>query len=162
MLGELERQGLIVDLAHMSEAGVADSLELLSKPPVISHTALRDDSSRGSRWRRYSAATRNVSPELARDVAARGGLVGIVLATQLLGGDSLRHAAEAVARALETCGADGVALGSDMDGALKMVIDHQGLPALADELLGSGLDRSAVGGYLGANAIRFLEAVLPS
>ena len=36
----------------------------------------------------------------------------------------------------------GVALGSDMDGALKMVVDVEGLPALAGALLDAGLPRS--------------------
>ena len=46
-----------------------------------------------------------------------------------------------IRRALESCGAEKVAIGSDMDGALKMLIDVEGFPALADALLRSGLCR---------------------
>ena len=42
-----------------------------------------------SRWRRYSAATRNIPASLAAEIGAAGGLVGIVLSTQLFGGSTL-------------------------------------------------------------------------
>ena len=161
VLDELEALGVIVDLAHMSERGISDALAILSRASIISHTAVRDPTARGSRWRRYSAATRNVSAELAAAVAERGGIVGIVLATQLLGGRTLSHAVAAIRRAIDACGSDHVALGSDVDGALKMVIGHAGLPALADALLGSGLDDDEVRAYLGANSVRFLRDALP-
>jgi microsomal dipeptidase-like Zn-dependent dipeptidase len=54
-----------------------------------------------------------------------------------------------------------VALGSDMDGALRTLIDVEGLPALTDALLEAGLSETSVGGILGANATRLLRAALP-
>jgi microsomal dipeptidase-like Zn-dependent dipeptidase len=42
-----------------------------------------------------------------------------------------------------------------------MVIDVEGLPALAAALLDSGLPADSVSGILGANAARFLRAALP-
>jgi microsomal dipeptidase-like Zn-dependent dipeptidase len=47
-----------------------------------------------------------------------------------------------------------------MDGALRMAIDVDGLPALAGALLDSGLDANAVAGVMGANALRLLRAAL--
>jgi len=61
---------------------------------------------------------------------------------------------------MDSAGADNVAIGSDMDGALKMLIDVEGLPALADALLESGLDESMVAGVMGGNAVALLRAAV--
>jgi hypothetical protein len=42
-----------------------------------------------------------------------------------------------------------------------MLIDCEGLPALSDTLLASGIDANVVSGFLGGNAARFLRATLP-
>ena len=160
VIAELEAQSVIVDLAHMSVAGIEDALPLLHRPFVLSHSALRGEASRPGRLRRYNATTRNVPEEVAHEVGARGGLVGIVLATQLLGGSTLADAVTMIRRALSVAGEQNVALGSDMDGALRMLIDAEGLPALADALLDAGLSESVVSGFVGGNAVGFLRAAL--
>ena len=63
-----------------------------------------------------------------------------------------------VSHAIRLVGADQVAIGSDFDGALRMPFDVRGLPALTGALLGAGLDREAVAGIMGGNALRVLEA----
>jgi microsomal dipeptidase-like Zn-dependent dipeptidase len=47
-----------------------------------------------------------------------------------------------------------------MDGALRMLVDVQGLPAIADALLEDGTDPQLVSDFLGGNAARFLRASL--
>ena len=162
VIRELEAQALIVDLAHMSVAGVEAVLPTLTRPFVLSHGAIRGESARRGRLRRFGPATRNVPASVAREVGARGGLFGVVLATQLLGGSTLDDGVAMIRRALDAAGDTNVALGSDMDGALRMLIDVEGLPALVDALLASGLDESVVSGYLGRNAVRFLRIALPA
>ena len=126
----------------------------------MSHIGLTDIAARGSRWRRYSAATRNVPASLAGEVASAGGLVGIVMATELLGGSTLGDAVTTIRRALEVCGNNKVGIGSDMDGALRMLIDVEGYPALANALLDSGLSSTSVEGVMGRNAVDFLRTAL--
>jgi microsomal dipeptidase-like Zn-dependent dipeptidase len=164
VVDELETRGIIVDLAHMSLAGIEQTLPLLTRPFVMSHAALRaeDAGERARRLRRYGAATRNVPAAVAAEIGARGGLFGVVMATQLLGGSQLADGAQTVRRALATAGDANVALGSDMDGALRMLIDVEGLPALADALLNSGVSAEAVTNVLGGNAARFLRSALPA
>jgi membrane dipeptidase len=161
-IAELEAQSIIVDLAHMSAPGVAGALPLLKRPFLLSHTGLTDIAGRTSRWRRYSAATRNVPAALATEIGRRGGLVGVALATQLLGGDDLDTASQTIKAALRAAGGANVALGSDMDGALRTVVDAEGLPALADALLRAGLTEAEVAGFMGGNAVRFLGSALPA
>ena len=160
-IAELESQAVIVDLAHMSIAGVEQILPVLKRPFTLSHVGLTEVAGRRSRLRRYSAATRNVPASLAGDVAAAGGLVGVVMATELLGGSTLGDAVATIRRALEVCGEERVGIGSDMDGALRMLIDVEGYPALASTLLESGIPVASVEGVMGHNTVSFLRRALP-
>ncbi len=162
VIAELEAQSIIVDLAHMSVAGIEQALPLLRRPFVLSHTGLTDRTGNHGRWRRYSPQTRNIPASLAADIGRAGGLVGIVLSTQLLGGTTLGHAVATIRRALEAAGDEHVAIGSDMDGALRTVIDIEGLPALTAALLAADLPTSVVEGVMGANAARVLRSALSS
>jgi membrane dipeptidase len=162
VIAMLEEQSIVVDLAHMSLAGISQALPELRRPFVLSHTGLTDIAGSSSRFRSYSPATRNIAASLAREIGQAGGLVGIILATQLLGGNRLSDAVATVRLAVESAGADHVAIGSDMDGALKMLIDVEGLPALTGALLESGLPVSTVEGVLGRNAISLLRRGLPA
>jgi membrane dipeptidase len=162
VMAELEEHEIIVDLAHMSRAGIEVALPSLRRPFLLSHTGLTEVAGASSRWRRYSAATRNVSSSIAAEVGRRGGLVGVVLASQLLGGDELGDAVRTIRVAIDTAGEASVAIGSDMDGALRTVIDVEGLPALTTALLDAGLPESTVAGVMGTNAVSFFERALPS
>lgn len=159
-MAEMEAQGIVVDLAHMSLAGIEDALPLMRRPFVLSHTGLTDLAGGRSRWRRYSPQTRNIPSSVAREIGHAGGLVGIVLATQLLGGTELSDAVGTIRLAVESAGEANVAIGSDMDGALRTVIDAAGLPALTDALLEAGIDTSVVEGVMGGNAVRLLNEAL--
>jgi microsomal dipeptidase-like Zn-dependent dipeptidase len=157
VIGELERQQIVVDLAHMSEAGLRDALPLLSRPFLVSHTGLTSISGRPSRWRRYSAATRNLSDNEVRLVGEAGGVIGVTLASQLVGGPTVGHVVRTIARAAELAGPAQVAIGSDFDGALAMPVDVTGLPLVTQGLLDAGISRDDVAGILGANALRVLR-----
>jgi microsomal dipeptidase-like Zn-dependent dipeptidase len=161
VIAELEAQSIVVDLAHMSAAGVEGALPLLKRPFALSHTGLSDVAGGGSRWRRFSPRTRNISAALAAQVAAAGGVVGITLSTQLLGGSTMADAVRTFRAAIDAAGAEHVALGSDMDGALRMLIDVEGLPALTNALLESGLGETDASNVIGGNAVRLLRDVLP-
>lgn len=162
VIAELEARELIVDLAHMSDVGIEQTIPLLTRPFVMSHAAIRDEGARRGRLRRYSAATRNVPESVVREVGARGGLFGVVMATQLLGGRALNSAVRMIRRALDAATEANVAIGSDMDGALKMLIDCEGLPALADAMLAAGMSEQLVSDVVGGNAARFLRSALPA
>jgi microsomal dipeptidase-like Zn-dependent dipeptidase len=161
-IAELEAQLMIVDLAHMSVSGIEASLRLLKRPFTLSHTGLTDLAGSPSRFRRYSAATRNIPAALAAEVGRAGGLLGVVLATQLLGGDDLAAAVSSVEGALAAAGNQHVAIGSDMDGALREVIDVAGLPGLTSALLEAGIPAQTVAGVIGGNAMDLLRRALPA
>ncbi|HVM30604.1 MAG TPA: membrane dipeptidase [Candidatus Limnocylindrales bacterium] len=160
VIAAAQQAGMAVDLAHMSLSGIEQAMPLMREPFTLSHTGIIELSGRSSRWRRYSAATRNVPASVVAEVGRAGGIVGTILATDLLGGSRLSDAAFAVRRMAQLAGPDQAALGSDMDGALRMVIDVAGLPALSDELLRAGTDRSVVERVMGGNAARLLRGVI--
>ncbi|HET7676543.1 MAG TPA: membrane dipeptidase [Candidatus Limnocylindrales bacterium] len=161
VVAECERLGIAVDLAHMSSAGIRDTVPLLRRPFLLSHTGLRSLAGGRSRWRRYSPATRNVGDDDLRLVAEAGGVVGLTLSTQLLGGSSMETLVRAFARAIELMGPERVAIGSDFDGALRMPFDVTGLPALTQALLDAGFGSEVVAGVMGGNALRQLRAARP-
>lgn len=159
VVAECERLGVVVDLAHMSAAGIHDTLPLLNRPFVLSHTGFIELAGGGSRGMRYSPRTRNLASEQAGLVAEAGGVIGLTLSTWLLGGQDLDAVGRAFDLGLEIGGPDKVAIGSDMDGGLRMVVDAAGMPALADVLLRNGHDRETVAAVLGGNALRVLRDV---
>lgn len=156
-LPELERAGIVVDLAHASSATIREAVPLLKRPFVVSHTGFTALSSRGSKVRRFSPANRNLDDEDARLVGRAGGLIGVALAAPLAGGTSLDAIVRTFAHAVDLVGPEGVALGSDFDGALPMPFDVTGLPALTAALLGAGFGHPVVAGIMGGNALRLLS-----
>ncbi len=158
VIAECERLGILVDLAHMSSAGIRDSLPLLTTPFVLSHTGFTELAGGGNRGMRYSPGTRNLPGEEVRMVAEAGGVIGLTLSTWLLGGDDLDAVGRAFDLALKVAGPDKVAIGSDMDGGLRMVVDAAGMPAVTGELLRRGHAPETVAAVIGGNALRVLRA----
>ncbi len=157
-IAECEAQGILVDLAHASPAAIRETVPLLRRPFVVSHTGFTALAGAASRWRRYSPATRNLADADARLVAEAGGLIGVTLAAPLIGGTTMEAVVRSVDHALELAGPAQVALGSDFDGALPMPFDVRGLPAMTQALLDAGLGRDVVAAVMGGNALRVLRA----
>ncbi len=147
-----EEKGMIVDVAHSSEAVVRDVLALTRNPIVVSHTGIRG----------HCENDRNFSDDLMREIARRGGLVGIGFWDGAVCEATLASVASAIAYAIETLGADHVALGSDYDGATAVPFDASEVAALTDALLKAGVSEADIRAVMGENAIRFFEANLPA
>lgn len=147
-----EEKGMVIDVAHSSEAVVRDVLALTRNPIVVSHTGMRG----------HCENDRNFSDDLMREIARRGGLVGIGFWDGAVCEATLASVASAIAYAIETLGADHVALGSDYDGATAVPFDASEVAALTDALLKAGVSEADIRAVMGENAIRFFEANLPA
>jgi membrane dipeptidase len=158
LVGRIESAGMVLDLAHSSPQGIRDALGVVDRPFLVSHTGLLRWADDRSRWRRYASATRNLSDDDARLVTAAGGVIGLTLSTQLTGRTTLEGLVEAFQRAADLVGVEQLALGSDFDGALPMIIDSAGLPALTAGLLDGGFSPNEVAAIMGGNALRVLRA----
>lgn len=149
---EMNRVGLLADLAHASFKTTADVAELSTQPILSTHSLVRrpGDTSRGV----------GMSIAHAKVVAATGGVIGA------FGGATGGLAAfvDSVNRLIDVVGMDHVGIGTDMDGTgnKQPAVDQYALmPEVAARLLASGLDEEGVAGIMGGNVARVLKQVRP-
>jgi membrane dipeptidase len=167
---EMERLGMLVDLAHMAEAGFWHALRIASGPITVSHAnakAVHDH-------------PRNVSDEQVAAVAERGGVVGVHAVPVFVDESqpTVARLVDHVEHLVEIAGVEHVALGCDFirnDGPRsgreqipkRTVEELEGfgeideLPVLTAALLDRGFTAADVGAILGGNSIRLLGQVLP-
>ncbi len=86
VVAEMNRLGIMVDVSHVSDAAAAQAIELSTVPVIASHSAFRHFT---------PGFERNISDELARAIAARGGVVQIPFGTAFI---NARAAADMQAR----------------------------------------------------------------
>jgi len=152
-VAELNRLGMIVDLAHVGKAAFLEACRQSSRPVIVSHTGI---SAVHPLWR-------NVDDDQLRAVARADGVVGIIFAWRYLG--TRRQGVEMLAPHFEhvrrVIGARHLAIGSDFDGAIEPVrglenVSH--LPKVTALLQGMRWSEEEIRQVLGENVLRVLEA----
>lgn len=110
---ECDRLGVLVDLAHLNEAGFWDVARISTTPLVSTHSAAHA----------LCPATRNLTDRQLDAMAETGGLVGLNFGVGFLRADGVKNPAMPASRMIEhldhliaRLGEGGVALGSDFDG----------------------------------------------
>lgn len=110
---EMERMGMIPDVSHLSDAGFYDVLALTRKPFVASHSNARS----------VCAHSRNLTDDMIRRLAERGGCMGLNFYTRFLADSAGKEKPDYLAAALEHAkhivkvgGIEVLGLGSDFDG----------------------------------------------
>lgn len=147
-----EALGMAIDLAHLAPAAIDDVLAIATKPTLVSHGGVSGT----------CPGPRTLSDAHLRAIAAGGGVVGIAYFEGAVCGVTPRHVADAVRYVVDRVGDAHAALGSDFDGATRVAFDASGLRVVTQALLDADLDEQQVRGVLGGNALRLLEATLPS
>jgi membrane dipeptidase len=132
VIREINRLGIMVDVAHSSEAVVEEVISLSTTPLVVSHTGVKG----------ACDSARNISDKLMQSIAAGG-------------------VAASMAYAVKLVGVDHVALGSDYDGATAVSFDASELAVLTQALLDQGLSEREIRAVMGENQIRFFRKHLP-
>ncbi len=131
--------GVMLDVSHLNAAGFWDLARTSGAPLVATH----------SNAHAVCPVPRNLTDDQLRAVRDSGGVVGVSLSVSELRPDGHNQAAtplDVVLRhmdhLLDLLGPDGVALGSDFDGALlpEAVGDAAGLPWLVAAMAGHGYD----------------------
>ena len=145
---EMNRAGIVVDLAHSSLGVTRDAVEIATRPMMISHTNLK---------RPDVDHPRLISIEHAKLVTARGGIVGSVPS-----GIGQKMAADWIAsilRLADAVGVDHVAIGTDMDANYMPVFaDYADWPLIPAALLAHGMTETEVAKVMGGNFLRVLAA----
>ncbi|MBM3266930.1 MAG: dipeptidase [Candidatus Sericytochromatia bacterium] len=153
LLRRMRDLGVVLDLAHIAEAGFWHALELTEGPVVVSHANARA----------LCSHPRNMTDDQLRAIAGRGGLVGACVVPKFLGEEAaLEDVARHVLHMVEIAGADHVGLGCDFDGVTSLprgVAGIQDLPALTALLLERGLAEEDMAKILGGNWLRVFGQV---
>jgi membrane dipeptidase len=153
LVDELNRLRVMVDLTHVNRKGFLEAARRSRAPVLVSHTTILGAH---RHWR-------GIDDEQIRAVADTGGCVGVMFASEFLGGgrgveDVCRH----VEHLLDVGGEGVPALGSDFDGMITPAAglpDVTGLPGLTETLHRRGLTERQLEKLLGENALRVLEEV---
>jgi membrane dipeptidase len=155
VIAEMNRCGVIVDLAHINRKGFFDALAATRQPPMVTHTGVVG----------VHAHWRNIDDEQLRAIADAGGCVGIIFARRFLGGAGLESVIDHLLHIVDVAGEDVAALGSDFDG---FVVPPEGLedvaclPNLTAALARRGVGEERLRKILGGNAQRVLASVDPT
>jgi membrane dipeptidase len=147
---------IMLDLSHLNERGFDDVAHLSDVPLVATH----------SNAHALTPSTRNLTDRQLSVIRASGGVVGLNFATVFLrpdGRNSPNIGWEPVLRHLDHLlahlGEDGVALGSDFDGATvpDVIKDVAGLPALTDAMAAHGYGAGLVAKICHENWLSVLQ-----
>lgn len=149
--------GMIVDVSHLSDGGFWDVVKYSSKPFVASHSCCRA----------LAGHPRDLSDEMLRALAGKGGIIGVNFCTNFLveGGaplskidDVVRHLKHMV----NVAGEDTPAFGSDFDGIGDDLEwkDYAGMPLIVDALGKAGLTSRQIDKICRENALRLVKEVI--
>ena len=148
---EMERRGMVVDIAHASHPAIAEMLELATKPVVASHGGVQATCD----------VNRNLTDDEIRGVAATGGVVGIGYWDAAVCELTPAAVVDAIEHVIEVGGIETAALGSDYDGATKVAWDTSDIAVVTQELRDRGHSDEDIAAIMGGNTLRVLRAVLP-
>lgn len=162
IVAEMERIGMIIDVSHLSDAGFYGVLETTTKPFVASHSNARE----------VCSCARNLTDDMIKKLAERGGVIGLNFCPDFLtemsqGIPNPGTIAAITAHAkhiIRVGGIDCIGLGSDFDGIGGHAELPNGsyMPRLVDALCKSGLSEEAVEKIFYRNVLRVYEELLVS
>ena len=149
--------GVLIDLSHMNEQGFWDVQKLSRRPLVATHSNVHA----------LCPARRNLTDKQLDAIAESGGLVGLNYGVGFLRSDgdkqnpdvSLDLMVDHIAHLVEKLGEDGVALGSDFDGATvpSGIASAAGNQALVKQMLKRDFGSELVRKIAHGNWISILE-----
>lgn len=167
---EMNRLGMVIDLAHISRAGWFDVLEIAEGPVFCSH----------SNCKKVHAHPRTIDDDQIKALAQTGGVIGInAIATMVAPTEpTLENLVDHISHIADTVGVDHVGLGLDFvkdDGLLypedeifsvgvkKLIPNFENeddLPNMTEALLKRGFNKEEVLKILGGNILRMLRNII--
>ncbi|MCK6530001.1 dipeptidase [Myxococcota bacterium] len=147
--------GVMIDVSHMSDAALDDTLATSRAPVLASH----------SNSRALCPHPRNLTDAQVRRIAEAGGLVAVMFHAPFVCGGAppdVDDVAAHVAHLLEVAGPGHVAFGSDLDGRIQPARGLErldGLPSLRDALRRRGIDGATLAGVMGESFLRYWDRV---
>lgn len=161
-----DKKGLVLDLAHATDTGIARAAELVTGPLIVSHTGIRARCPEGE----GCVYERNLADAEVQAVAKTGGFVAIGYWPEAVGQgmagiiaafNAAKTALSKPAFVSEMTALHGnydpmdhIALGSDYDGAVKVPFDTSRLELVNTALRQAGYSDEAIVKIAGVNACR--------
>ena len=164
LVKEMNRLGMMIDIAHLAPAGVRDVLALSEAPVIASHANAHALCSCASCPHR-----RNLTDEQLEGIAANGGVVGVTFVPAFVTEDpnqaTLERTLDHVDHIVRVAGVDHVGLGSDFDGFPESKVnagleDVTKMPNITAGLLSRGYKPAEVKKILGGNFLRVFRRVV--
>jgi len=153
---ECVRNGVIIDLAHISKEGFYKIINLVPEktPVIVSHCGVG----------RIKDTNRNLDDDQIRAVASTGGVIGLMNTTLFIGGKTMDDYIQHILEVRDIAGYKHVAIGTDFDGLIfpmKEFEDVSKFPVLTQYLLDAGLPKQEIKSILGENALRIMKKIPP-
>ncbi len=155
LLAQMEELGIIADVSHLSDGGFWDVVKNSGKPFVASH----------SNARAVTNHPRNLTDDMIRAVAQKGGVIGLNFCPLFLGCDgvsSISHMLRHISHIYRVGGEDVLAVGTDFDG-IKGTLQIPGvekMELLLDALKKHNMTQRVIEKMWWKNALRVFEEVL--
>ena len=140
---------MLPDVSHLSEAAAWDVVRLGLGPVIASHANSRT----------VCAHTRNLPDDLFCAIRDSGGVVGLNLYTDFLGGEGMDAIVRHVEHLLDLGGDKTLALGGDLDGCDTLgggITGVQDYPTLYAALAARGYDSALLQDLFSGNWLRVL------
>lgn len=161
VVAEMNRIGMLIDVAHISDESFWDVIKYSTKPVVSTHSCCRALADR----------PRNMTDEMIKALADNGGVIQINFYPYFLDGNyndgdlvrpSYKRIVDHIDHVVQLVGVEHVGLGSDFDG-----IDYtpEGVDSVADlpkvllELKSRGYSKNDISKIAGENFLRVLDIV---
>lgn len=159
-VNEMETLGMIVDISHLSDAGIEDVFRYTKKPFVASH----------SNARAVASNPRNLTDDMIRRLSERGGVAGLNYCAAFLydwkKGDTVlsrvEHMIAHISHMKQVGGIQCIGLGSDFDGIggeLEMK-SPEDLPILEAAMSKAGFTDSEIEAVFYKNVLRVYQEIL--
>jgi membrane dipeptidase len=170
LVREMERMQIVIDLAHLSEAGFFDVLRLVKKPVICSHAACRSLVDR----------SRNLTDEQIKALAENGGVVGVMAFPTMIDpvNPTVERVLDHIEHIINIAGINHVGFGADFSDYIEWSAEEAGdeyvkkrpttkgledvtkLPNLVKGMIDRGYSMQDVRKFLGDNFLRVFDDVL--
>jgi membrane dipeptidase len=158
LVGVLNQQGILVDLAHSTSESIGHALAVSKAPMIWSHSYITGTP---SSWTASGYGSRALGLKDAKRIADSGGAVGLWALGPTFGGGIDGYAAEII-RMVNLIGADHVMFGSDQDGLPQGAVINQlsDLRKVVEALSKKGIEEKVIRAVAFENYARCLKTAM--
>ena len=152
---ELDRLGMIIDVSHINDRGFWDVVDIAKGPIIASH----------SNGRAVCAHPRNMTDDMIKALAERGGVLGMNFAPSFVHPTNpcVSTLVDHIDHIIDLVGPDHVGLGSDFDGIPSTPVgleDVTRMPNITEELIERGYGKEDLKKILGLNHLRVIKKII--